>query len=170
MLLGATAESEVSLNTAPAAPGQKVKAMRVRPFACTFRAVRARNVRLEPPDGLAFTFFGSGGWAGAAGPRGAPGRAAGRVGACAPGRRPCSTPPDRYASRAMANIEKRGDYTPRRVREQRAYRLALAGGTAGVVGVVGIVLAIAGVVGAGIPVVALIVAALCAAGFKFTVS
>lgn len=70
----------------------------------------------------------------------------------------------------MANIEKRPDYTPRRVRERRAYRLAVAGGTAGVIGVVGIVLAIAGVIGAGIPVIALIVAGLCAAGFKLTVS
>jgi len=70
----------------------------------------------------------------------------------------------------MANIEKRGSYTPRRAREQRAYRLAVAGGTAGVIGVVGIVLAVAGVVGAGLPVIALIVAALCAVGFKLTVS
>jgi hypothetical protein len=39
-----------------------------------------------------------------------------------------------------------------------------------VIGVVGIVLAVAGVIGAGIPVIALIVAALCVAGFKLTVS
>jgi hypothetical protein len=70
----------------------------------------------------------------------------------------------------VANIEKRSSYTPRRVREQRAYRLAVVGGTAGAIGVVGIVLAVAGVIGAGIPVVALIVAALCAAGFRLTVS
>jgi hypothetical protein len=70
----------------------------------------------------------------------------------------------------VANIEKRPNYTPRRVREQRAYRLAVVGGTAGVVGVVGIVLAVAGVISAGIPVIALIVAALCAAGFRLTVS
>ena len=74
----------------------------------------------------------------------------------------------RYAD--MANIEKRPNYTPRRVREQRAYRLVLAGSAAGVIGVVGIVLAVAGVISAGIPVIALIVAALCAAGFKLTVS
>ena len=32
---------------------------------------------------------------------------------------------------AMANLKRRGDYTPRRTREQRAYRLLLAGGTTG---------------------------------------
>jgi multisubunit Na+/H+ antiporter MnhG subunit len=61
----------------------------------------------------------------------------------------------------MANLQKRGGYTPRRVREQRAYRLVVAGGVAGTVGVVGLILAIAGVVGAGLPIIALIVAALC---------
>jgi hypothetical protein len=70
----------------------------------------------------------------------------------------------------MANLQKRPDYTPRRVRERRAYRLAVVGTSAGAVGVIGIVLAVAGVVGAGLPVIALIVAALCAAGFKYTVS
>ena len=48
----------------------------------------------------------------------------------------------------MADIQKRGSYTPRRAREQRAYQLVVAGGSvAGLVGVVGLVLAIAGVVG-----------------------
>lgn len=69
----------------------------------------------------------------------------------------------------MANLQKRGSYTPRRAREQRAYRLVVAGGVAGVVGVVGIVLAIAGVIGATLPIIALIVAALCAWGFARTV-
>jgi hypothetical protein len=69
----------------------------------------------------------------------------------------------------VANIEKRGNYTPRRVRERRAYRLALAGSTAGVVGVVGIALSVIGVVSAALPIVALIVAALCAWGFMATV-
>jgi multisubunit Na+/H+ antiporter MnhG subunit len=66
----------------------------------------------------------------------------------------------------MANLQKRGGYTPRRVREQRAYRLVVAGGVAGTVGVVGLILAIAGVVGAGLPIIALIVAALCAFMFS----
>lgn len=68
----------------------------------------------------------------------------------------------------MSNIEKRGSYTPRRVREQRAYRLLMVGGTAGAIGVVGMVLAVAGVVGAGLPIVALIVAAICAVVFRTT--
>lgn len=70
----------------------------------------------------------------------------------------------------VADIQKRPSYTPRRVREQRAYRLVVAGSVAGVVGVLGIVLAVAGVIGATLPVVALIVAALCAVGFRRTVS
>ncbi len=69
----------------------------------------------------------------------------------------------------MADIQKRGSYSPRRAREQRAYRLAVTGGVAGSVGVVTLVLAIAGVMGATIPVIALIVAALCAVGFSRTV-
>jgi len=68
----------------------------------------------------------------------------------------------------VANLEKRGGYTPRRVREQRALRLAVAGGVAGVVGVVGLVLAIAGAVGATIPVIALIVAVICVVLFRRT--
>jgi hypothetical protein len=69
----------------------------------------------------------------------------------------------------MANLQKRGDYTPRRVREQRAYRLAVAGTASGVVGVVGLVLAIAGVIGATLPIVALIIAAICAVRFMVNV-
>ncbi len=65
----------------------------------------------------------------------------------------------------MADLQKRGSYTPRRAREQRAYRLAVGGAVAGGVGVVSLVLAIAGVIGATLPIVALIVAALCAFGF-----
>jgi hypothetical protein len=66
----------------------------------------------------------------------------------------------------MADIQKRGSYTPRRTREQRAYRLAVTGGVAGLVGVVSLVLSIAGVIGALLPIVALIVAALCWFGFS----
>jgi hypothetical protein len=65
----------------------------------------------------------------------------------------------------VADLQKRGSYTPRRAREQRAYRLAVTGGVAGAVGVVSLVLAVAGVIGAGLPIIALIVAALCAFGF-----
>ncbi len=66
----------------------------------------------------------------------------------------------------MADIQKRGSYTPRRAREQRAYRLVVTGGVAGVVGVVGLVLAVAGVIGAGVPIIALIVAAICLVMFR----
>jgi hypothetical protein len=73
--------------------------------------------------------------------------------------------PVRYPQLEMADIQKRGSYTPRRVREQRAYRLAVGGTVAGAIGVVGLVLAFVGVIGAGLPIIALIVAALCAFGF-----
>jgi hypothetical protein len=66
----------------------------------------------------------------------------------------------------MADIQKRGGYTPRRQREQRAYRLALAGGVTGVAGVVGLALAIVGVVSAFWPIVLLIVCALSVVGFR----
>lgn len=70
----------------------------------------------------------------------------------------------------MANLDKRPSYTVRRVREQRAYRLIVAGATATAVGVVGIVLAAVGAIGPTLPIVALIVAALCAVAFRRTVS
>jgi hypothetical protein len=66
----------------------------------------------------------------------------------------------------MADLERRGSYTPRQVRERRAYSLAVAGGVAAVVGVVGLVLAIFGVGGAGLPILALIVAGVCALLFR----
>lgn len=69
----------------------------------------------------------------------------------------------------MANIDKRGGYVPRRQRERRAYQLAVGGTTAGVIGVVSLVLAIAGVLSFGLPVILLIVAALCYMGFQRSV-
>jgi hypothetical protein len=69
----------------------------------------------------------------------------------------------------MADLEKRRGYTPRRIREQRAYRLAVAGGVLGLAGVAGLVLAIAGVIGAGLPIVALVLAAISAYLFRRTV-
>lgn len=65
----------------------------------------------------------------------------------------------------MSNLDRRRSYTPRRAREQRAYRLAVTGAGAGALGVIGLVLSIVGVVSAGWPIVLLIVAALCAFGF-----
>ena len=65
----------------------------------------------------------------------------------------------------VSNLNKRGGYTPRRAREQRAYRLAMVGGTTGVVGVISLVLAVVGVLSWGLPIILLIVSALCAFGF-----
>ena len=70
----------------------------------------------------------------------------------------------------MSDLERRGSYTPRRAREQRAYTLTVVGGIAGLIGVVGFVLAIVGVVGVGLPILALLVAAVCAFLFRRTVS
>ena len=71
---------------------------------------------------------------------------------------------------AVTDLERRGSYTPRRAREQRAYRLAVTGGVAAAVGVVALVLAIVGVGGGGIAIVALIIAAVCGFLFRRTVS
>lgn len=68
----------------------------------------------------------------------------------------------------MSNLDKRRGYTPRRQREQRAYRMVVAGGTAGAVGVVTLVLAVVGVVTLALPILCFIVAALCAYGFVRT--
>ncbi|HEY1567201.1 MAG TPA: hypothetical protein VGF68_09295 [Solirubrobacteraceae bacterium] len=65
----------------------------------------------------------------------------------------------------MSNLDRRRGYTPRRAREQRAYRMVLIGGVASGVGVITLVLAIAGVIGATLPIIAFIVAALCIFGF-----
>jgi putative flippase GtrA len=69
----------------------------------------------------------------------------------------------------MGDIERRPSQTPRRVREQRAYRYAVTGATAGVVAVVGLILAIAGVLGSTLWLVAAVVAAVCAVLFWRTV-
>jgi hypothetical protein len=68
----------------------------------------------------------------------------------------------------MGNLDRRRGYTPRRAREQRAYRLAVTGAGTGALGVIGVVLSIVGVISAFWPIVLLIVAALCAFGFMRT--
>jgi hypothetical protein len=70
----------------------------------------------------------------------------------------------------VADIEKRGSYTPRRVRERRAYQLVVTGSVAGGVFVVSLVLSIIGVISGTLPVIALIVAVICAVMFRRTVS
>jgi fatty acid desaturase len=69
----------------------------------------------------------------------------------------------------MNELDRSRSRLPRRAREQRAYRLALAGGALAVVAVVGFVLAIAGVIGAGIPFVAAALAVVCGLLFRRTV-
>jgi hypothetical protein len=69
-------------------------------------------------------------------------------------------------SRVVADIQKRGGSSPRRTREKRAYQLAVSGGVAGTVGVVGAVLALVGAISWGLPIVALIVAAICVSLFR----
>jgi hypothetical protein len=62
-----------------------------------------------------------------------------------------------------------GGRLSRSQREGRAYRLVLAGGGAAAVAVVGIVLAIVGVVGFWLPVLAILIAAICGWLFRRTV-
>jgi len=67
----------------------------------------------------------------------------------------------------MSSLEPRGGSRPsRRAREQRAYRLVLVGGSAGLVAVVGAILAIIGVIGWTIPVLAVILAVICTILFR----
>jgi CHASE2 domain-containing sensor protein len=70
----------------------------------------------------------------------------------------------------VADLQKRGGFTPRRVREQRAYRLVVTGAITGGLGVIGLVLAIAGAWSATIPIILLIVAAICVVMFRRTTS
>jgi hypothetical protein len=71
----------------------------------------------------------------------------------------------------MTDLSPRPNRTPsRRSREDRAYKLVLAGGTAAVIAVVTFVLAIVNIVGFGIPVLAALVAVLCGWFFRRTVS
>lgn len=62
----------------------------------------------------------------------------------------------------MANLQKRGDYTPRRAREQRAFRLIQAGSVTGGGALVTLVLAIAGVTSLFLPILLIIVTAVIA--------
>jgi hypothetical protein len=71
----------------------------------------------------------------------------------------------RYACTEMADIQKRQGYTPRRTREQRAFRMVKVGSVTGVLGVGTLVLAIAGVVSAWIPILLIILTAV--AVFRF---
>jgi hypothetical protein len=70
----------------------------------------------------------------------------------------------------MTDLSPRPNRSPRRAREDRAYKLVVAGGGAAVVAVVTFVLAIVGIIGFGIPVLAAIVAVLCGWMFRRTVA
>ena len=67
----------------------------------------------------------------------------------------------------MSSLEpRRGGGMSRRQKEQRGYQLVVVGGGAGVVAAVGAMLAIIGVIGWGLPLVALVVAVICAFMFR----
>jgi hypothetical protein len=72
---------------------------------------------------------------------------------------------DRLYADGVSNLDRR---TPRSVREKRAYRFVQVGSVSGAAGVVTLVLAVVGVLGAGLPILLLIIAALCAYGFVRT--
>ena len=71
----------------------------------------------------------------------------------------------------MTEISPRpGGRVSRSTRERRAYRLVLIGGSAAAVAAVGFVLAIFGVIGAGVPLLAAVVAGVSGLLFRRTVS
>jgi len=72
----------------------------------------------------------------------------------------------------MSDITPRPNRTPsRRSREDRAYKLVLAGSAAALIAVVTFVLAIVGILGGfGITIIAALVAALCGWMFRRTVA
>jgi hypothetical protein len=66
----------------------------------------------------------------------------------------------------VSDLQKRGGYTPRRVREQRAYRLVMTGAITGGLGAIWLVIAIVAGSSATIPIILLIVAAICVVMFR----
>jgi hypothetical protein len=70
----------------------------------------------------------------------------------------------------MSDLERRSSSRPsRRAREKRAYNLVVAGSVLGVVFVVGAILAILTSFGWSIPIIALVLAAVCALLFRRTI-
>jgi len=70
----------------------------------------------------------------------------------------------------MSSLEPRGGSQPsRRAREQRAYRLVLVGGAAGLVAIAGAVLAILNIIGWSLPILAVVLAVICSLLFRRTV-
>lgn len=69
----------------------------------------------------------------------------------------------------MSDIERRGgSHLNRQQRVDRAYKLVVASGALGVVGVTGMVLSIVGIIGAGWPILSLIIAAILFMAFRRT--
>jgi hypothetical protein len=66
----------------------------------------------------------------------------------------------------MSNLQKRGNYVPRSQRQRQAYQMVVLGSGAGVAGVVTLALAVAGVIGAFLPIVLFIVAGVSAWRFR----
>jgi hypothetical protein len=66
----------------------------------------------------------------------------------------------------VSNLQKRGSYTPRKSREQRAFNLVVVGGISGAAGVVGLVLAAVGAIEGTIPVLLIVIAVVCALMFR----
>jgi hypothetical protein len=61
----------------------------------------------------------------------------------------------------MSELEPSRSRMPRRAREERAYRLVLASGAFGAIAVIGFILALAGVIGAGIPLISAVLSVVC---------
>ncbi len=71
----------------------------------------------------------------------------------------------------MADLTRRSGNRPsRREREQRAYSMVVAGGGATAVAVATGLLALLGIIGWGIPLLAVVVAAVCALLFRRAIS
>jgi hypothetical protein len=69
----------------------------------------------------------------------------------------------------MSDIERRGGSNlNRQQRVDRAYKLVVASGALGLVGTIGLLLSIVGIMGAGWPIVALIIAAILFMAFRRT--
>ena len=70
----------------------------------------------------------------------------------------------------MSDLSRRpGSGLSRNARERRAFQLVVAGGLAGAVAVVTFILAVVGIGGFGVPVLAAIIAAICIMIFRRTV-
>jgi hypothetical protein len=70
----------------------------------------------------------------------------------------------------MSSLRKQDKYVPRRKRERRALRLIATGTIASVLAIVGLGLAIAGVISAALPILALVVVGACVYLFRRTVA